>query len=215
MNSIGSAIAALGVTQIIGWGTTQYMPAVLAAPMAVGLGTSPTAVLGAFSWGLLVAGITARRGGRLIDRYGATRVMSGASAIAAAGLLVLANAHGLAGLLAGWTLIGLVLRSILYDGAFAALTVIAGSGARRAISLLTLIGGLASTIFWPIGHWLDSGIGWRQTLVVYAVLHLLVCLPLHWRFAGALSFILLITSTLILVIVTALFERRGPGRAAR
>ncbi|HRO60913.1 MAG TPA: hypothetical protein PK177_17390, partial [Burkholderiaceae bacterium] len=131
--SVGTAIAALGVTQIVGWGTTHYMPAVLAAPTAAGLGLSTTTVLGALSWGLLVAGLVARTAGRLIDRHGARTVMSGASAVAALGLLALAGAQGLAGLLAGWTLIGLVLRTILYDGAFAALTLIAGAGARRAI----------------------------------------------------------------------------------
>lgn len=182
--ALGPVIAALGATQIVGWGTTHYMPAVLAAPTAAGLGLSPTAVLGAFSWGILVAGLTARPAGRLIDRLGARKVMSAASAIAAAGLLVLATAQGLAGLLAGWTLLGLALRSILYDGAFAALTALAGADARRAISLLTLLGGLASTAFWPIGHWLDAAIGWRATLLVYAALNLVVCLPLHWRFAG-------------------------------
>lgn len=183
-HGLGQVIAALGITQIVGWGTTHYMPAVLAAPTATGLGLSPTAVLGAFSWGLLVAGLTARPAGRMIDRHGARIVMSLASAIASAGLLVLAISDGLAGLLLGWTLIGLALRSILYDGAFAALTALAGAGARRAISLLTLLGGLASTAFWPIGVWLDAELGWRTTLVVYAALNLLVCLPLHWRFAG-------------------------------
>ena len=181
---LGPVIAALGVTQIVGWGTTHYMPAVLTASTANGLGLGPTAVLGAFSWGILVAGLTARPAGRLIDRIGAQRVMSGASLVAACGLLVLAAAEGLFGLLAGWTLLGLALRSILYDGAFAALTALAGADARRAISLLTLLGGLASTIFWPIGHWLDAAIGWRSTLVVYAVLNLAICLPLHWRYAG-------------------------------
>lgn len=183
-HGLGVVIAALGVTQIVGWGTTHYMPAVLAGPTASGLGMSLTAVLGSFSWGILVAGLTARSAGRLIDRVGARKVMSGASLIAACGLLVLAAADGLFELLAGWTLLGLALRSILYDGAFAALTSLAGADARRAISLLTLLGGLASTIFWPIGHWLDEAIGWRSTLVVYAILNLAVCLPLHWRYAG-------------------------------
>ncbi|RPH66016.1 MAG: MFS transporter [Burkholderiales bacterium] len=184
MAAVGPAIAALGITQIVGWGTTHYMPAILAAPTAADLGLSPTAVMGGFSWGILVAGLTARITGRLIDRHGARKVMSAASVTTSAGLLVLAAAQGMAGLLIGWTLLGLALRSILYDGAFAALTVLAGAGARRAISLLTLFGGLASTVFWPIGHWLDAGFGWRATLVVYAALNLAICLPLHWRFAG-------------------------------
>lgn len=181
---VGVAIAALGITQIVGWGTTHYMPAILAGPIANGLGLSPTAVLGGFSWGLLVAGLSARAGGRLMDRHGARRVMTLASILAAAGLCAISLAETWAALYAGWTLIGLAMRSILYDGAFAALTVLAGGGARRAISLLTLFGGFASSVFWPIGAWLDATLGWRGALQIYALLNLLPCALLHAGFAG-------------------------------
>ena len=182
--SVGAAIAALGVTQIVGWGTTHYMTAILAGSIADGLDLSPTTVLGGFSWGLLVAGASAGTSGRLMDRYGAGRVMMLASMLAAAGLLVISLARGWPALFAGWTLIGLAMRSILYDGAFAALTALAGDGARRAISLVTLFGGFASSVFWPIGAWLDASFGWRGALQVYALLNLLPCALLHARFAG-------------------------------
>lgn len=181
---VGAAIAALGVTQIVGWGTTHYLPAILADSIAEGIGASPTLVLGSFSWGLLIAGASARASGRLMDRYRARRVMTIASLLVALGLLVMSFAHGGALLFVGWTLIGLAMRSVLYDGAFAALTVLAGHRARRAISLLTLFGGLASTVFWPIGGWLDATFGWRATLQVYALLNLVPCALLHARFAG-------------------------------
>jgi hypothetical protein len=181
---VGAAIAALGITQIVGWGTTHYLPAILAGSIAAGLDTSPTTVLGGFSWGLLIAGVSARASGRLMDRHGARVVMTAASLLAALGLLALSVAHGWPMLFAGWTLIGLAMRSILYDGAFAALTVLAGESARRAISLLTLFGGLASTVFWPIGGWLDATLGWRATLQVYALLNLAPCALLHATFAG-------------------------------
>ncbi len=182
--SVGAAIAALGVTQIVGWGTTHYMTAILAGSIADGLGLSPTTVLGGFSWGLLVAGASASTSGRLMDRHGAGRVMMFASILSAAGLLVISLARGWPALFAGWTLIGLAMRSILYDGAFAALTVLAGDGARRAISLVTLFGGFASSVFWPIGAWLDASFGWRAALQVYALLNLLPCALLHVRYAG-------------------------------
>ena len=182
--SVGAAIAALGITQIIGWGTTHYMSAILARSIADGLGLSPTTVLGGFSWGLLVAGLSARTSGRLMDRHGARRIMTLASMLAACGLLLISLAHGWPALFAGWTLIGLAMRSILYDGAFAALTVLAGGRARRAISLLTLFGGFASSVFWPIGAWLDAWLGWRGALQVYALLNLLPCALLHAGFAG-------------------------------
>ncbi|HEY0878121.1 MAG TPA: MFS transporter [Zeimonas sp.] len=182
--SVGAAIAALGLTQIVGWGTTHYLPAILADSIAGGIGASPTLVLGAFSWGLLVAGASARASGRLMDRHGARAVMTIASLLVALGLLAMSFARGWPLLFAGWTLIGLAMRSVLYDGAFAAMASLAGPGARRAISLLTLFGGLASTVFWPLGGWLDSVYGWRTTLQVYALLNVVPCALLHARFAG-------------------------------
>jgi len=182
--AVGTAIAALGVTQIVGWGTTHYLPAILAGSIADGVGASPTLVLGAFSWGLLVAGASARASGRLMDRHGARLVMTLASLLVAIGLLLMSFARGAPLLFGSWTLIGLAMRSILYDGAFAAMAALAGTQARRAISLLTLFGGLASTVFWPLGGWLDASFGWRATLQVYALLNVVPCALLHAQFAG-------------------------------
>ena len=72
------------------------------------------------------------------------------------------------------------MRLALYDAAFASLSQIAGDRARRAISYLTLFGGLASTVFWPLSHVLSESIGWSNAFLVYAALHLAVCLPIHW-----------------------------------
>ena len=181
------AIIALGITQIIGWGTTFYLPAIMARPIAESLDLSPISVLGAYSWALLVSGLLSRRIGRLIDRFGAARPLAAASAMAATALALHAVADGLALIWLAWTIIGLGMRAILYDGAFAALTALEGPGARRAISLLTLLGGLASTVFWPIGQALLEALGWRATLGVYAALNLLVCMPLHYRFSGSVA----------------------------
>jgi len=68
----------------------------------------------------------------------------------------------------------------LYDAAFAALVQVAPSRGRRAISYLTLFGGFASSVFWPIGHLLTTQVGWRATFIIYAIINLIVCLPLHW-----------------------------------
>ena len=82
--------------------------------------------------------------------------------------------------LAVWALLGVAMRLCLYDAAFAALVQVTPSRGRRAISYLTLFGGFASSIFWPIGHALNGAVGWRQTLLIFAAINLLVCLPLHW-----------------------------------
>jgi predicted MFS family arabinose efflux permease len=72
------------------------------------------------------------------------------------------------------------MRMCLYDAAFAALVQIAPSRGRKAISYLTLFGAFASSVFWVIGHALNQRVGWRETLVVFAVINLVVCVPLHW-----------------------------------
>ena len=82
--------------------------------------------------------------------------------------------------LAAWAFLGLAMRMCLYDAAFAALVQVTPSRGRRAISYLTLFGGFASSVFWPIGHALNADYGWRTTLLVFAAINLVVCLPLHW-----------------------------------
>ncbi len=181
----GGAVTALGITQLIGWGTTFYLPAILARSMAADTGWSTTEVFAAFSWSMLVAGAVSGRIGRAIDRHGARVVMGTGSLVVALGLLVLAGASHWLQLFVAWTLLGVASRATQYDAAFAAIAAISGSGARRAISLVTLWGGLASTVFWPIGHALDDALGWRWTVAIYALVNLAICLPLHLRFAAA------------------------------
>jgi predicted MFS family arabinose efflux permease len=101
-------------------------------------------------------------------------------ALIAAGLTIIAFATAPWIYLAGWLLLGPAMRMSLYDAAFAALVQAVPSRGRRAISLLTLFGGLASTVFWPIGYWLDASYGWRMTLLIFAGLNLLVAAPLTW-----------------------------------
>ena len=81
--------------------------------------------------------------------------------------------------IAGWLVLGVAMRLMTYDAAFASLAQIAGIRARRAISYLTLFGGLASTVFWPASHYLPEWAGWQNTLLVYAALHIGICLPVH------------------------------------
>ena len=170
----GGAVTALGITQLIGWGTSFYLPAVFAHRIAEDTGWSLTLVFAAFSWNLIVAGAMSRRIGEMIDRLGAPRVMTIGSALMAMGLLMLSTATTTVQLFAAWTILGVASRAALYDAAFAALAAIFGQGARRAISLLTLWGGLASTVFWPLGHFLVEAIDWRWSTAVYALLNLAV-----------------------------------------
>ena len=174
------AVVALGLTQIIAWGTTLYMPGILGKPIAATTGWSQTLVFGGLTLGLLASSVVSTWIGRAIDRTGARRIMSIGSILVAIGLAAIALAPSEFAYLAAWILLGVAMRMTLYDAAFAALVQVTPTRGRRAISYLTLFGGVASTVFWPIGYWLDGMVGWRNTCLIFAAINLLVCLPLHW-----------------------------------
>lgn len=168
----------LGIVQILAWATTFYLPAVVAGPVADELRTSDAAVLGAFSWALIVSGLASPRTGRWIERTGGRAVLLAGTMLQASGLALLALLPGLAGWYAAWTVIGIGMALGLYDAAFATTGRQLGAAARPVILGITLLGGFASTVGWPLGAWLFAAIGWRQTALVYAAIHLVVNLPL-------------------------------------
>jgi MFS family permease len=174
------AVVALGISQITAWGTSYYALGVLAKPIADDTGWSRSLVFSGFTVGLLVMGIVSARAGRAIDQYGAQRVMALGTVVSTCGLYLLSQVESEASYLAVWALIGLGMRLTLYDAAFAALVQVTPTRGRRAISYLTLFGAFASSIFWVIGHFLNDALGWRDTVVVFALINLAVCLPLHW-----------------------------------
>jgi MFS family permease len=176
----GTAVLALGITQVIAWGTTLYALGVLGIPIVQDTGWSRSLVFAGLTVALLASSAVSTGVGQLIDRRGARAVMSLGSALVAAALMVIAVASHPTVYLAGWALLGPAMRMNLYDAAFAALVQVTPSRGRRAISYLTLFGGFASTVFWPLGHVLNGAIGWRMTFLIYAAINLAVCLPLHW-----------------------------------
>ena len=174
------AVVALGFTQIIAWGTTLYALGVLGKPIIADTGWSQGLVFGGLTMGLLVSSAVSTFVGRLLDRKGARLVMSAGSVLIFIGLVALAQVTHPYAYLAVWAFLGLAMRMSLYDAAFAALVQVTPSRGRRAISYLTLFGGFASSIFWPIGYELNAAFGWRTTLLIFAAVNLAVCLPLHW-----------------------------------
>ena len=174
------AVCALGISQITAWGTSHYILGVLAAPIAADTGWSRSLVFFGFTLALLVMGAVSTSVGRAIDRHGARWVMSIGTVLVSAGLMALSHVASEGAYLAAWVFLGIGMRLVLYDAAFAALVQIVPSRGRRAISYLTLFGAFASTIFWVVGHYLNEAVGWRQTVVLFAVINLIVCLPLNW-----------------------------------
>ncbi len=172
-------VPALGVAQIISWGALYYSIAVLGASMRADLRISEATLFGAYSFSLLLSGLFAPAAGRAIDRWGGRPVMSVGSVLAALALLVIGQAHDAIVLYIGWAIAGFAMALTLYDPAFATLSQHTGSHYRRALTALTLFGGLASTVFWPVSLAGLSTVGWRHTMTGFALLELFVCLPLH------------------------------------
>jgi MFS family permease len=173
------AVIALGVTQITAWGTSYYCLGVLAGPISRDTGWSRGFVFLGFTVALLAMGIVSSAVGRAIDRRGARAVMTLGTALVSIGLFALSQVRSEAAYLVVWAFLGVGMRLCLYDAAFAALVQVAPSRGRKAISYLTLFGAFASSVFWLIGHLLNERLGWRQTLVAFALINLAVCLPLH------------------------------------
>lgn len=170
---------AMGFTQILAWGSTYYLPAVLAAPIARDAGWSITSVVGGLSWGMLVAGATSPAVGRHIDRYGGRAAMACSSLLLSVGIASMGVAENLPTYYFAWTLIGVAMAAGLYDAAFSTLGRLLGEGARTSITGLTLLGGFASTLGWPAIAAMEEWLGWRGTCLSIATAHLLIGLPIH------------------------------------
>lgn len=174
-----TVVLALGVTQTISWGSSYYLPAILAVPMARDLGLSPPWVFGAFSAALVLAALLGPWAGRAIDRHGGRPVLAVSNIVLALGLSVLAAAQGPSTLAAGWLVLGVGIALGLYDAAFATLAGLYGRDARGAITGITLIAGFASTVGWPLTAFLAEQLGWRGACLAWAGINLALAFPVN------------------------------------
>ncbi|SDJ12103.1 MFS transporter [Billgrantia gudaonensis] len=172
-------VVALGVSQTLAWGSTYYLPAILAVPMAMELGLSTGKVFAAFSSALVVSALLGPAVGRRIDRFGGRDVLAASSLVFALGLVLLGLADGLMMLWAGWLVIGVGMGMGLYEAAFSTLAGLYGREARGPITGITLLAGFASSVCWPITGWLDAEFGWQNACFTWAAMHLLLGLPLN------------------------------------
>lgn len=168
----------LGLTQLVSWGISYYLIGTFAGTIGTERGWSMDAIYGGFAAALIVMGLTSALTGRLIDRFGGRWIMSTGAFLIAAGCTGIAVSHSLVGYYGSWLVLGLAMRLSLYDAAFAALVKLAGPAARQPIAQITLLGGLASTVFWPIGHYLTDFFGLTVALFCYAAFALCT-IPLY------------------------------------
>ncbi len=175
-----AVVAVLGTTQTIAWASSYYMPAILGSPIATALQLPTSVFFGLFSGALLLSAVIGPSVGRLIDRHGGRVVLACSNLVIAAGLVILAAAHGIAGLVIAWTVLGVGIGMGLYDPAFAALTWLYGREARTSITGITLIAGFASTIGWPMSAVFLHEFGWRAACLIWAGLNILLAAPANW-----------------------------------
>jgi hypothetical protein len=172
-------IAALGTGQIFAWGSSYYLPAVLAKPIASDTGWSLPWIVAGLTIGALTAGLISTRVGSAIQARGGRPVMMVGTVLLASGLVALGLSRSLPLHLLAWVVIGVGMGCSLYDAAFATLGRLYGQTARQAITHLTLFGGFASTVCWPLSALGLEWLGWRATCLAYAAVHLGVVLPLY------------------------------------
>jgi len=174
----------LATGQLISWGSLFYAFSLFVGPLEQAYGWSKTAINGALTAGLLTLAASAPLVGAWIDRRGARGVMALGSL--AGGLLLIAwsQVDSLPALYAVMIGLGAVLAATLYDPAFAVIASRFGADYRRAITLVTLVGGLASTVFMPLTQGFIVWFGWREALLLLAACNLAICLPLHALLLG-------------------------------
>lgn len=176
---IRTVVATLGILQILSWGSSFYLLGVLAAPIAGDTQWPLGFVVGGVSAALLVAGPVAPVVGRAIQLHGGRPVLAASSLLLAGGLALLAVSPNLVVYFVAWAVIGAGMGAGLYDPAFSTLGRLYGTAARPMITAVTLFGGFASTVAWPLTAWLLAHLGWRGACLVFACLHLGLGLPAY------------------------------------
>ena len=174
-------VLGLSGLQLIGWGSVFYGFSLFLSPVEAALLLSRGESSLAFSLALLMEGLAAFHVGRWIDRGHEQRVMTWGSVIVGTGFVAQAFIEHAWQFHAAWACMGLGLSATLYPPAFAVLTRRFPTQFRRAIIILTFLGGLASTVFIPLIAWCMQVSDWRTTSLVLGALHLLVCAPVHHR----------------------------------
>ncbi len=178
--ALRKVVAVLSLSQVVSWGCLYYGFATLQSSITTDTGWSATSVTAAFSLALVVSAGVGVWVGRHLDSHGPRLVMTGASLLAVPGMILIAASPSLPWFYFGWVLVGAAMAGTLYPPAFAALTRWGGQHRVRALTTVTLAGGLASTVFAPLAAWLDAAAGWRIAFLVLAGIAVAVTLPLHW-----------------------------------
>ena len=170
---------ALAITETVSFGVLFYAFSVLITPMEAELGWTRGEITGAFSLSLLILGIIGVPVGHWLDKRGARLLMTVGSIGATATVLLWSQVNTLPEFLAIMALNGVCGAAVLYEPAFAVIAAWFSDRRGTAMTLVTFVAGFASTIFIPLTDALLVAHGWRQALVILAVLLGAITIPLH------------------------------------
>ncbi|AXK34428.1 MFS transporter [Streptomyces armeniacus] len=172
-------LPALCATQITSWGVLFYAFPVLLPRLSADTGWSTSTASAAFSAALLTSALAGIAVGRILDARGPRTVMTTGSVLGALALLGVATAPNLPVFTGAWILAGFAMAATFYPPAFAAVTRWWGEDRVRALTIVTLAGGLASTVFAPLTAALADHLTWRATYAVLAAILALITIPAH------------------------------------
>ena len=173
-------LSTLCVTEITSWGVLYYAFTVLAPQISADTGWPAPAVTAAFSAGLVTSAVVGIAVGRWLDRIGPRWIMTGGSVLGSISVVAVAAAPDLRWFAVAWILAGVSMSAVFYAPAFAALTRFFGPDAVRALTILTLVAGFASTVFAPLTAVLSEYLSWRHTYVVLAGVLAVITVPAHF-----------------------------------
>jgi len=179
-NASSIPLLELSLGQLISWGTLYYGITFVAEPIRQETGWGLGRIFGAFSAALLLSALATPVVGRFFHRHGGRIIMSIGSLIAASALAIIATSKSFLFFQIGWLLAGMAMSMTLYEAGFSTLREMSAIDFRRGVGVITVVGGFASTLFWPLTHWLAAELGWRTVLLIYAGMHLYICFPLHF-----------------------------------
>ncbi|MFJ4394418.1 MFS transporter [Pseudomonas sp. NPDC089396] len=165
--------------QILVWGGSFFLLAVMGEPIMRDTGWGSQWVYGALSLSLMVSALLAPLSSRLVARYGGRAQLASSGAIVAVGLLVMAWSQTLTVFLFAWVVIGVGMAAGLYEALFSTLGALYAEQAGKAITGITLISGFATTLSWPVVALAIEQMGWREACVAYAAVLLVIVAPLY------------------------------------
>ena len=175
-----SIVWPLAIAETIVWAAMYYgFPALLPA-WERELGWSKAELSFAFTLSLVVSASLVPVAGRLIDRGHARAVFAGGTVLGAVLLALLSTVTELWQFLCIWIGLGVAMSGTLYEACFAVLVRSTGDRARRAITIVSIVAGLAGTVAFPSAHLLAGAFGWRGAVLVFAAAVGVVAAPLVW-----------------------------------